>query len=492
MKGHGRSGGQALLIQDDLPGKVDLSSPRMLAAMKLMGVEQSDLEVRKSGSQTERSHQEQRRMEVLEGRRQNLIREVQRKANTLQEEHVDAILLSEAGSNADKESSVFLDLRSRIDMGRERDKAILERKVAGELKKREVREAFESKLDATNQRVKEAKKEEEKDSSNRMEVKQRKIEEKAAAAAQEEVANRRRVVEKLKEAAQRTQKQLDVRAKKLEEAREERMKKMSQVAERSGKHELEDQESKLQRYEQVLERGRELEAWKGKQREEALKASEERSARFMQKMQRVEDSLKEQLAEREKACMETLEKLTKARQAATQAKVDIVEKVKLHNEKEAKKWAENRSRVAEARREKVTAWKQELASKGEKSQTVREQYLASTLGEKVASRALYREIVDMNKARLQRSDDCSRDLILAKIQSGRAKLDAEKEQRREASRYRSEAMRETMTNRALVEELSIGATPRKVNQVLQDLGMTGMTLASEPKSKEGDEAAERS
>eukprot|EP00971_Amphidinium_carterae_P019129 376688-Amphidinium_carterae.1 len=74
-------------------------------------------------------------------------------------------------------------------------------------------------------------------------------------------------------------------------------------------------------------------------------------------------------------------------------------------------------------------------------QTLREQYLANTVGEKAANRALFREIVDMNKERLQRSNDTARELTLAKIQVGNAKLDAEKEQRNKALKYHAEVCR---------------------------------------------------
>mmetsp|Transcript_27071 Transcript_27071/g.62602 ORF Transcript_27071/g.62602 Transcript_27071/m.62602 type:complete len:484 (-) Transcript_27071:69-1520(-) len=472
--------------------KLDLASPRVLAAMKLLGLHEQDLEVPNRGSQTERSHNEQYRLEVLEARRHNLLRDVQQKAQLLQDEHVDTILTSDAASTSEKEQSVvFDDLRCRIDNGRERDKAVLERKIAGQLKKREMREAYDSKWEATSLRVKESKQEEETDSTKRLEAKQRKIEERIAAAAKEEVANRRKVLEKMQESSKRTQKQLDVRMKRLEEARDERMKKMAQASERNEKHEMEEQQSKLKQHHQVLERRKELDAWKEKQREETLKASEERSTRFMQRMQQVEEALKEQLALREKACLETLDKLEKARQAAAQAKDDVIERVKLHREKEEKKWAENRRRVAEARREKVSTWKSSLASKDERGQTLREQYLANTVGEKAANRALFREIVDMNKERLQRSNDTARELTLAKIQVGNAKLDAEKEQRNKALKYHAEVLKETLTHRALVGELSLAAPPKRVNQVLQELGMEARALPPEGKVKEGEEAIDR-
>merc|ERR1712217_891890 len=93
-------------------------------------------------------------------------------------------------------------------------------------------------------------------------------------------------------------------------------------------------------------------------------------------------------------------------------------------------------------------------------------------------RSFFRGLVDQNRARISRSEDCAREQMLAKIQATNAKSESLLEQKKRLLDYNTCVHKEGMIGRMRLEELKNhlrpGRSTRKANTVLEELGLPPM------------------
>mmetsp|Transcript_33856 Transcript_33856/g.79139 ORF Transcript_33856/g.79139 Transcript_33856/m.79139 type:complete len:496 (-) Transcript_33856:26-1513(-) len=462
----------------------ELGDRRRDVAMKLMGITPRDLEPVGDDVDEKRADLLQQRTDVLQ-------RQLENKVSNLTDEYVHMVLDAERFRERRrlKDNPLLGTAKAQVDDMRARARSEIQQKAARQIEKRQEAENFSKQWQLAAQQLKETRLQEEQAALNRLEEKQKKLDSRLAAQKAADTEARRNIVSKIKEGEDRVQRNLDELAKEREVTKERHQTRHRYVAQKCEQHEEDLRQLNLQRRQQAEDHIERVRAFKESQKEYFAKREEERSAEYARKMAKVEETMQARTEKLEKDLAEHLEKMKAARQIAQESKDKVRERVQSQFEGRRKKWTANVQAQSQSRRERVAALKQAIVTKFEKSEAGREQYREGTVGKHSKVREVFRELVDLNKAQLERSHECARELTLANIQMGRAKHELMGEQKQEAQKYRAEAVKESLCDRALLQELCDRVSPKRVSAIAEKLGLP--PLNQDGGGKEGDDGEQK-
>lgn len=475
--------------KDDIP-RLDLDSPRIIAAMKVTGIEFSEIAEAKSSEVDDEGAQDslRSRTPLMERKRRQLLREVEDTAAALDESVVDAIL-SPSPVEAQSARSLAEHEKRKIDDRRQRAKAEMQRELQREIEKKQAYESSQREKMDSKKRTKE--KNDDKDAilAKRYEEVARRHDK------QEEMLNRlkkdaneqrKETVRKLEEGNQRVGKQAEERKQAWATLSEDRSRKMAELVQRNMDHKRVETENQMKRAAASLAKQREREERMQKQASEALQT---KRSKFADRMTAVSKTMNDQQAERERQFKENTERLERARQAGRDLHAELSERVRSTREKETEKWMNNREQQKKDNRAHVQKLRAEINDGHQKSVEVREKFLQETVYHYAKTKGCMEEIVQQNKARLSRSGECQREQTLAKIRLTKDKLESRVDQRREVSKYRTDAIRDELVGRTQLSEVKYelmnDASNKRINQLLKEIGMP--LLSNEHAKEEGDD-----
>jgi len=472
--------------------KVDMDSPRIIAAMKVTGIEPSDItefkEVDTLVAQNEES--QARRVELMQRKRRQLLKELDDTAAALDESLVEAILSPsavEAEMRLDAHASLDVEKR-KIDSKRERAKMDMLKELEKEMGTKTAFESTKKGKETWRQRLVEINKDKQEKLSARAEtisVRGEKQGEALRKTRREDWNQKKDLMKKITDTNDRVTKQAEQRRLEWDATSEERSKKIAEIVQKSMDIQKGDEEDKLKKFQTTLTKQREREDRMMRVAEEALTT---KRAKCAEKMDVVTEVLQGQQKERERVFMENSEKLERARKAGKDYQAEMSEKTRTAREKEMEKWLINREARRKETRERMTKIKSEITDSHTKSVEVREKYLEDTVYKQAQMKGLMEELVDQNKARISRSDDCAREQTLAKIRHTKDKIDTHVEQKRKVVKYRADALRDEMVGRNQLHDLKKvmqTASTKRINELLKDLDMP--LLPVEPVKEEGED-----
>eukprot|EP00747_Dinoflagellata_sp_TGD_P193060 gnl/TRDRNA2_/TRDRNA2_58743_c0_seq1.p1 gnl/TRDRNA2_/TRDRNA2_58743_c0~~gnl/TRDRNA2_/TRDRNA2_58743_c0_seq1.p1 ORF type:complete len:509 (+),score=168.54 gnl/TRDRNA2_/TRDRNA2_58743_c0_seq1:88-1614(+) len=488
-------------FRDSTAAKLDLDNPRILAAMKVTGVTEKDLEYRpmgpddgKKGAVAERA--ESKRMMLLdmqERKRQALIREVETTASALNDADIEQLLsprLFERAEMADEVRELYDKEKASIDKYREKVKLMMQNEASKAMEQKQTYEHGNKSNEEYKKRLKEKHDEKMEEVAKKKEEvmkKTQKIAEAQVAHAKAEFEKRKEIMTKMKSDAERVGKKKDDDRSMWNGIAEDRRRKMADIATRNMENLQADQQRRVEEH-QDRERELEMRMQAVAERREA-QVSDKRT-HMDNKMREVSNLQVQQAQDRENAWKETSRKLTAAREQAVVNKKELVEQVKTKKQVFLDKYTTNRQNLRQQRREFVNKLKAEVNESTARVAQVREQHHAGTLGRAIDQREVMKSIVAENKARLERSQDCVREQTLAKIQATREKADTLISQREELSAYRIFAQKEYMIGRAQLEELKLAmrdSSLGKANNILKELDIAPIEKRVVKEGEEGEQ-----
>lgn len=468
--------------------RLDFSSKRTIAAMKITGIQPSDLEAEliPDDNATEK---ELRRFEVKEQKRKNLLAELQEASASLDARDIDALI---SGPGSVDDNAMFLAEKAKIDKQRERNRAELQRKVALELESQQIQIRAERDREATTRRVREQKEEKARQEQARMEQKRLRVQSNIAAAKDRDSNTQKRLSDKLHareaQVSRNIESLLSARDGKIGQLQD----KFDQNARRLTQHIGLEEEAKLQKHYINKQRKANVEGFLVRRKNEQQHARMENKATFSGRRNIVTEALAKQTQEREKVAHKNIEKIEKAREHAAENWTNLAESVKEKRTLRLDKWMANREAQEAEVRNHLQQLRAQLNTSEARSAEVAEKYREETLGKYHASREIFVELVDHNRERIARSDEIARDREIRKINFHKACNESRQEQREQATNYRMEAFREQLHGQSQVEELqhllsltarsspasragmrsptSLAVTSR-VNNILTDLGV---------------------
>jgi len=471
-------------VEDD---RLDFSSKRTIAAMKITGIQPSDLEAEDIPDDNA-TEKELRRFEVKEQKRRNLLAELQEASASLDARDIDALI---SGPGFVDDNALFLAEKVKIDRQRERNRAELQRKAAWEVESQQIAIRAERDREATTRRVREQKEEKARQEHARMEQKRLRVQANIANAKDRENKKQQRLSEMVhareEKASRNIESLLSARHGKIGQMQD----KFEQNARRLTQHIDLEEEAKLQKHYVNIQRKTNVEGFLVRRGNEQHRAQMENKAHFSGRRNIVTEALANQTQEREKAAYKNIEKIDKAREHAATNWTNLAESVKEKRTLRLNKWTANREAQEAERRKHLQQLRTQLNTSEARSAEVVENYREETLCKYHASRDIFLELVDNNKERIARSDEIARDHKIGKINFHKACTESRQEQREQATNYRIEAFREQMHGQTQVEELhhlmakarsspvsragmrsptSLAVTNR-VNNILTDLGV---------------------
>jgi hypothetical protein len=266
---------------------------------------------------------------------------------------------------------------------------------------------------------------------------------------------------------------------------------MADIADRNLQHQQAMEAQKDMQKESDMQKEHELQLRLEQARQEKISKAEERKREFTSKMNSVREEQKRQEQEREKAYGENVAKLNAAREQGQQLLKQKAESSRESREKHVEKFTANKIARRKEKREEITALKSKISTDFARSIEVREKFMEENVGKKSDFRDIFTEIVQQNKARLQRSDECAREQIIAKVQATKDKIDGLLTQRQQVLDYRNAAHKESMKGKTHIKrlkEIVNDASTKRINQVLKELDMP---LLPTEASKEGEEGEQK-
>merc|ERR1712232_330572 len=139
------------------------------------------------------------------------------------------------------------------------------------------------------------------------------------------------------------------------------------------------------------------------------KKAEASNSKFAEKRDNVQKKAIETEQKREKEYEEFLCRFEKAKELNEQAIKITVEKTREKREKHLLKWSQNRLTARRARRDQIQKVTAEINESAQRCASARGKVLDESVGKVVERREALGDIVEQNKARLQRAEDYERE-----------------------------------------------------------------------------------
>mmetsp|Transcript_79310 Transcript_79310/g.137514 ORF Transcript_79310/g.137514 Transcript_79310/m.137514 type:complete len:496 (-) Transcript_79310:114-1601(-) len=480
--------------------RLDLESPRITAAMKVLGIDEKDLQATKvpeeAAKDSPRAEVMLRKQELMDRKRRQLIREIEMTADALDEDALEAILSPTSMESAEEvDLKELLDLeKKKIDSKRERVKLDLQKEISREMESKQLHEANQKSRDEWKKRLEEKQKGTKEEIMKRQDEKikrDQKMDDKLKSVAKAEWQKRREMMKKLNETNERVSKQIADRKQMWADVQEERRKKMGEIAQKNLDFRMADEEEKLRKHERNAQREREREARLERLEEEAHQKKEDNRSKFSEKMQIVNDRLRQETQKKEKSFQENQEKWKVVHQQGATLREEASQKVRTARDKDFNKWQSNRNTQRRNYVERMKEMKQEVQAADQRSKETRANHLEESVYKKAEMRSYLAEVVEQNKARITRSDEYEREQMLAKIRATKNKIETHCETKKQIVNYRTNALRDEMQGRAQLQVLKSvvrDASTKRINQILKEFDMPLMSI--EP-AKEGEEGQQQ-
>lgn len=477
----------------------DFSSPRTLAAMKVTGIKQSDLLLSPSATQEKESPVSEglrRRQEVMETKRRQLIRELERTLEALDESDIHAILTPPAVDSTSLDSKLKKQ-REQVDKMRSRLRVELEKSVQRITEETQAHGAAKNQRDLAEKRQQEFNKEQEdelKAQRAKREAQMSKVQERLQQQAKEHRAKMKELSGKLDTSRERATQVVNDRQSGESEKSRELSGRFARIAERRIAHEQALEDEAIRRHTETTRREREVQERLAAKSQLMQDKVEERRGKVSGRGEKVQEAFLAQEKEREKTFKDSLEKMESARLQSQERINEITEKARAQREKEFNKFKTNRQTLVKEWRQKQSALRSEVESSHTKSVEIRSKFFEDTVYAKAANRGIFRDVVELNKAKLQRSEESSREQTIAKLQRNMARDEMLEEQRKQIIKSRTAVIKGSMADRMHLEHLknvskdTKEASVRRVNDMLRALDMPELPKST---SKEGDEGQQQ-
>eukprot|EP00927_Polykrikos_kofoidii_P028032 TRINITY_DN24538_c0_g1_i1.p1 TRINITY_DN24538_c0_g1~~TRINITY_DN24538_c0_g1_i1.p1 ORF type:complete len:526 (+),score=163.22 TRINITY_DN24538_c0_g1_i1:166-1578(+) len=467
--------------------------------MKVTGISPADLVEQKppqeEGLSATQKDMQRLRYELFEKKRRQLLHELEVTAEALDDSYVELILTpktGEDGATAEIESALEVE-RVKAEKMRARMKEETQKEVINELDKKQafeqtVREKDEPKKrspEAENQRHDEIKKKEEermKEAARRSEI--------ATKSLQSERERRREIQNKINEAHARVSKLMDEKNTERQAAIEERRRKMAEIASRNMRQEKAQEDKIFAKHDAELQRERDF-ADRRLQKQEVHSAKVDKQVeKFATARQNALDHLDKKDEERQQKWKDMNDKCKEAKTLQAQKTEEIAEKAKSIREKEVAKFATNRQTKLREKRQWIHNVRANLQDGIEKSVDLREKNLEENVQRSADLRNILKDIVQSNRDRIARSEECAREQTLAKIQTTSAKIDNMLQHRKEIIDFRTSAVKDFMVGKSQMLELKRilrDSSVKRANQILKDLDMPLVPTQAVKEGEDGEE-----
>lgn len=504
VKDAGKSRGNRFADNETIDHGLDLQNPRTIAALKVTGIQLSDLELDPQPAEGS-SDIEIRRHEVKSLKVNRLLGELRETAESLDTRDVDALI---SGPGRVDERAVFQEEKARIDKQRERAKAELQRRAAWEVETQQAVIRQSKDLDIMSRRIAEQKEEKARKESAWREAKRTKVETNIKAARDRQMEDRKRMMDKIKETDERVDNNLENILKERGARKGWVQEKADEAARRLQEHEYTLFQTAMRKHLNNTKRTAELEGWIDRRDKDQMRSQMEAKGHSDCRRQAVLDGQATDAQEREKAATRTLRKLEKAREHAATNWSLLAETAKEKRTQQLERWTQNRQAQTAERRKRDQDMRAAMNKSGERTAQVVAEYRQATIGRYTGIRQIFDELVAENKERLDRSDETTREHRLDKISYQKACGESRDDQKKQANSYRVECFRERVAGQTQVEELhyllnlsmrssspsrsgarsaASAAIGNRVNNILTDLGVpipesTGVAEGEEAES----------
>lgn len=488
----------------DLP--VDLASPRVQAAMCIMGATVSNLtprplgDLKKEGMTESQQQLAKLRHEKNEIRRKRLIQEIDETANALQEADVDALLMKDMPSPSQLSAPQPKDFDKLLTPSMKNlfDAMVEKQKEDVEETKKRSRSAIQrmlhekigfdgpgGKMERIHQREEDKKKvlhdlrkEQKAQLIASVEARKKKHEKNAERLAEQQKAERIR----MKELSTKLKETCDVAYEKAkhtrmgdEGKRQENRERMERINESKQRFQQELHEKRVERYEkQLMEENNLQESMLEEKHRKMTERQDQWGAKFTKKMTAVQVKQLEDEQKRESDYKESQDKLQSARGRAEDLQKEKLDQLAKNKQTRWNKLGTNQAAAKEAYKATVKEYKQRAIKGVETANTYREAHRDDAKQKLIDTRDMMTGMVQETKARIQRADEYARKQTIARVQSNAARVQALMEQKEFLHRQRVANQKECMIERCHMKTTidNIKDTqPKKVNQILKNLDL---------------------
>lgn len=505
---------------DQIP--VDLSSPRVQAAMRITGATVQNLtprplgDLKKEGMTESQAQLAKVRHEKNEDRRKRLLQEIQETANALQEADVDALLspttiaptsqvtLSPQSKEFDKLLTPSMkDLfdkmldKQKDDMEetKKRSRSEIQRMLGEKIGASERKEHGDKKAEDERKVLADFKKEQKVTLAATVEARKKKHEKNAERLAEMEKAERKRMRElstKLKETC-------DVAFEKAKQTRmgdegkrQENRERMERI--NASKHRFQEElhGQRVEKYERQIMNE---EILKDRRIEEKhmhmLQKQDEWGAKFTKKMNSVQMKQIEDEQKRETNYKESSEKHESARDRAEELQKEKLQALAAEKTKRWNKLGTNQVANKEAYKLQVKEFRRKTTAGVDAALTYRDSVRGGAVQKLQDSREMVTSMVEETKARIKRADEYARKQTIARVQSNAARVQALMEQKDYLHKQRAANQKDCLIEKSHMKttiECIKDPQPKKVNQLLKAMDLPLIPTGEHKEGEEGQEA----
>lgn len=496
--------------------KLDFSHPRVIAAMKLTGIQEADLTSSspplrqalsarlaitdpaaddKSGASTARADTLARSKDFWERRKGRLLQELEQTADALEESDVEEVLET-ADVEDEKLNKSHDQEKNRVDMIQGRNMSQLQREA------RRATQAMSAQADGSQKKEEQEKRlkdvADEKRAQMRLEADKRKeklmkAQEKVKEEKKRTWQGQRDKLAKQKAKDEQVAQRFNDKEKAIAEKTQENTERRAQLSERQTEHEQKEFAAKVQQYKDSKTRHQDVEDRLVQKRLEKDQEIEERKIKFSEK---IETAVQKQLDEDEKrknTFLENSKKIEEARKKYVETEKEKLANIKMNRDKTMTRWTQNKQACQVARKERHFRIKNNVAESLSKASESREQYYEEMVIAKAGNRGMFLDVVEQNKARIDRSLEHAHRQTLSKIEKDAARRETNKLQNEQMQVIKGQVIQKFMLGRQRVEELrridpAKGETSkRRANEVLRFLDMPEEYSRTAKEGEEGEQ-----
>lgn len=495
--------------------KIDVENVRIKAALKVTGIEPSDVAVElqlEKSSAAKKLHQhaalhnirdssrgdaEARTQELILKKQSILVREVLATAETMTDEEAAAVLDASqfvsqetpAKLRKDKEQIEVMQQRS-LEQVRRQAQILMNRVVAhgSAAKKREEieqnlkdhyeeqRVLFEAALEKRN-------------------AQRQKVRERIKAGLKAQKENRDVTMASLQKQQERMvttkKQQREIEAEKVKQQRN----RMARIAQQTLENEDQNYQRNVQKVKESFQRRCEVEDRLSSAREDMSEKLNSHRQKFAGKLDKVRCQELSKADEQELKFLEKASKAERAKDVQIEKHKEIALKIHEANEKQKTKWLANRQKIGKDRFERRKTLQSSLEANSKRAENARAKHFQELIFQKSSIRYTIQDLVERNQKRNERSEMNARNQALSKVIQDMSRTDSFSNLKHQLDQQRTAVIKESMTHRLMIEELAkldpsaCQADARRMNEILPQLGLPPWIPASP--SKEGEEGQQQ-
>lgn len=443
-----------------------MASPRVRAAMRMLGISPADLRG-ESDSARGAGGSSQRRAEMQQKKRRELVLEVEEMASGIADDFAGKLLVADPMAEA-RESGRMTGfhtargdpkLADKLEALRQQAKSdVVRMRETEENRLRRAKEEAERDA-AARKRIEDMRKEQQDKRDADVKAKEAAAEKKQQlikAASQKRREEAKELMQKLQEGFEKGEEKHRQTMEQWGGIRVERSEKSATVRQRKEERDIEMQDEMARKYWQKQERVQQRQAGRKEQEQPRVDDDE---AKFIERINYLRKVAEEKQAEREIAFGKTLDKMANAREVVDQSFQARVQTSRAEAEKRTEKQAGRMREIRKQRREQ----NKDILDKLSKSDAVdRASALRTEEVERIKEqREAMDDLVIQNKARLERAEEFAREQMLARILQNQARVDGMKEHQETLLHERRNILKDVLIEKDLCRDmLRTMKTPR--------------------------------